>query len=46
MSLKHFKKQSLSASNETGLSDTVTREVNNVVDKILEEERSRASGRK
>ena len=44
--LKYFKKQSLPTSNEAGLPDTVTREVNNAVEKILEEERNEASGRK
>ena len=43
---KYFKRQSLPASNEAELADAVTREVNNAMEKILEEERSRASGRK
>ena len=44
--LKYFKKQSLPTSNEARLPDTVTREVNNAVKKMLEEERSGASRRK
>ena len=44
--LKYFKKSSFPTSNEAGLSDTFTREVNNGAEEILEEERSRATGRK
>ena len=43
---KYFKKQSLPTSNEAELPDAVTKEVNNAVEKILEEKRSGASGRK
>ena len=43
---KYFKKQSLPTSNQAELPDAVTREVNNAVEKILEEERSRAIRRK
>ena len=42
---KYFKKQSLPTSNEAELPDAVTTEVNNAVENILEEERSRASGK-
>ena len=44
--LKFFKKQSLPLSNEVELSDAVKMEVNSGVQKVLEEERNGASGRK
>ena len=46
MLLKFFQKQSLPTSNEVELPDVVRREVNSTVQKVLEEERNGASGRK
>ena len=42
----YFTKQSLPTSNEAELPDAVTREVNNSVQKILEEERGEANRRR
>ena len=44
--IMYFKKQSLPMSSEAELPDTVTREVNNAVENILEEKRNRTSKRK
>ena len=46
MLLKFCQKQSLPTSNEDELPDAVRREVNSAVQKFLEEERTRSSGRK
>ena len=43
---KRFQKQSLVTSNEVELSDAVRRKVSRAVQKVLEEERNRSSGRK
>ena len=44
--LKFFKKQSLPSSNEVELPDAVRKEVNSAMQKVLEEERNEANGRK
>ena len=43
---KYFQRQSLPKSKETGLGEVVTKEANAAVERILEEERNGAKGRK